>query len=281
MTAPTALTISFADTAGVAGTAADLRTFSGLKVHGLSVTTLISARTPEAVHSALPVPAEMIADQIAAARETTTPDAIKTGVIGSAAGIGVVVDALGTYFPRPVIVDAMLVGRGGAVLMDDETEAVFAERLLPRATVLIVNLDEAARLTGTPRATTLGDFSEQGEALLERGPGMVLLSAGRGDSPTVTDILVTKTQTPLAIRFDRVEVPGGGGVAGAGCTQSAAIAAHAAHQMETTEAVQYGALFTQGAIAAAADGSASATPTAHQLQRMWEARAAAAEAASR
>jgi hydroxymethylpyrimidine/phosphomethylpyrimidine kinase len=114
--------------------------------------------------------------------------------------------------------------------------------------VLTPNLDEAAVLTGTPVAKTLGELIEQGHALQALGPDFVVLKGGRGRGEQATDIVLQRGKDPSRMGSPRVATRNNHGT---GCTHSAAITAHIAHDLPASDAIGLAKLYVAGAIEAA------------------------------
>src|SRR6266851_5533523 len=128
---PVALTIAGSDPSGGAGLQADLKTFQRFGVYGEAVATLITVQNTRGVTRVDHLPADLVVAQIRAVIDDIPPQAAKTGALGSRE-----------------VVQAVMVSKHGARLMDEDACRVLAERLIPRAFLLMPNLDEAAMLAG-------------------------------------------------------------------------------------------------------------------------------------
>src|SRR5437899_10886250 len=143
MKLPVALTIAGSDSGGGAGIQADLKTFAALCVHGTSAITAITAQNTTGVTDILELPVSLIREQIAVVIEDIGVHAAKTGMLSSAAIIATVADAVEHYQIRNLIVDPVMVAKGGANLLRDDAAAALLERLLQLAAVLSPNPTEA------------------------------------------------------------------------------------------------------------------------------------------
>jgi len=228
----TALTIAGSDSGGGAGIQADLKTFSALGVHGASVITAITAQNTCAVTDVHPVPNATVAAQIAAVLGDIRVDCIKIGMLGDAALIETVAQALAEY-RGPVVLDPVMVAKSGARLLPDAARAALIAHLLPRADLLTPNLPEAAALLGCAEAQDDGEMQRQGARLREMGAGAVLMKGGHAQGATCTDWLiadgVTRLDAPrIATRNTH----------GTGCTLSSAVAAGLAKGLTLAHAVE-------------------------------------------
>ena len=145
---PAVLSIAGSDSGGGAGIQADLKAFARCGVHGMTAITAITAQNTVGVEAVEVVSPEMIIAQVRAVAEDIGVDAVKVGMLGTAATVEAVVEALGILGGAPVVVDPVMVAESGAILLDDEARDALVERLLPLATVVTPNIPEARALTG-------------------------------------------------------------------------------------------------------------------------------------
>src|SRR5665213_2415589 len=144
---PVALTIAGSDPSGGAGLQADLKTFHRFGVYGEAVVTLITVQNTRGVTRVDPLSADLVIAQIRAVLEDIPPLAAKTGALGSKEVVAAVAEAAAA-FRFPLVVDPVMISKHGAKLLDRDSERVLIERLIPQATLLTPNLDEAAAITG-------------------------------------------------------------------------------------------------------------------------------------
>lgn len=273
MAIPTVLTISASDSSGTDGIQADLRTLAALKTHGASVVTVITAQNTQAVTAAEMVSEALVEAQLRAVFDDLALRAVKVGALGTAPMIETVATVLGEVCTVPIVGDAFMVTRGGDRMIDDDALAAFRTHLLPKLTVLVVNLEEAALLTDTQRATTLGEMLDQGNALVAAGAAHVLVSGGHGQAETCTDLLFAPGQDAIRMSVPRLERQN---MRALSSTLSAGIAAHIAHEMSISESIQTTKVFVTGAIDAADTFAPGKGPNSiHQMHRLWEPRQAA------
>jgi hydroxymethylpyrimidine/phosphomethylpyrimidine kinase len=231
MRPPTALTIAGSDSGGGAGIQADLKTFLVHHVYGMSVITAVTAQNTRGVHGVYPVGADGVRAQLAAVFADLPVDAIKIGMLGDIATIVAVADVLGALpYRPPIVLDPVLIAKGGAALLAAEALDALRDRLVPLATLVTPNLPEAA---------ALGDL----------GAAPVLLKGGHGAGQELVDHL-SAPGVDRVWRHPRVDSPN---THGTGCTLSAAIAANLARGMALADACDAGITYVVGLLAASRD----------------------------
>ena len=242
---PTAMTIAGSDSGGGAGIQADLKTFAVHGVFGTSAITAITAQNTLGVDRWVPVSPDMVTAQIDAVMRDIGADAIKIGMLATAPIVDVVADALERYASVPVVLDTVMVAKGGARLLDDEAVDLIRRRCLPRATVVTANLPEAAALTGLT-VQTPADVRRAARALIELGAKAALVKGGHLAGPP-TDVL-DDGELAVTLRARRIETPH---THGTGCTLAAAIAAQLALGRPLVDAARRAKRYVTRAIAAA------------------------------
>jgi len=228
----TALTIAGSDSGGGAGIQADLKTFSALGVYGASVITAVTAQNTRAVTDVHPIPNATVAAQIAAVLGDIRVDCIKIGMLGDAALIETVAQALDGY-RGPVVLDPVMVAKSGAQLLPEAARAALITHLLPRADLLTPNLPESAALLGCAEAQDDAGMQTQGAQLREMGAEAVLMKGGHAQGETCTDWLVADEVT----RLDAPRIATRN-THGTGCTLSSAVAAGLAKGQTLAQAVE-------------------------------------------
>jgi hydroxymethylpyrimidine/phosphomethylpyrimidine kinase len=224
---PTALTIAGSDSGGGAGIQADLKAFASCGVHGTSAITAITAQNTREVTAVATVDPEMVLAQVRAVVADIGVDAVKVGMLGTLETAMAVERALAELPPStPVVVDPVMVAESGARLIEPDAQRRLAERIVPLASVVTPNLQEARVLAGAPpRERELpGEAEQLCRAVLALGPGAVILTGGHRGA--ATDLLL---EAPGA---EVLEIEGerhaGGAAHGSGCTHSAVLAAQLA-----------------------------------------------------
>jgi hydroxymethylpyrimidine/phosphomethylpyrimidine kinase len=217
---PVVLAIAGSDSGGGAGIQADLKAFARAGVHGTTAITAITVQNTTSVSAVHPVPTDVIGAQIRAVAEDLGVDAVKIGMLGDAATIHAVAEALDAL-PEgtPVVLDPVMVAESGARLLAEEAQRALATELVPRATVITPNVPEARVLTGLSESATAEELVRALHAL---GPQVAMVTGGHRDS--VTD-LVFDGSTLTEVQGERHP---DGAAHGSGCTHSSTLAAHLA-----------------------------------------------------
>jgi len=227
---PRALTIAGSDSGGGAGIQADLKTFAALGVYGLSALTAITAQNTLGVRAAQDLPAELVEAQIEAVLEDIGADAAKTGMLSSSTIIEVVASCVSRWNLR-LVLDPVMVAKGGDRLLQPEAITTLSTVLLPLAEVITPNLYEAEVLTGQ-RIETLDDMRAAAQAIHALGPRHVVVKGGHRAVDPV-DVYFDGERF-VELRAERISTPH---THGTGCTFSAAIAAFMAHGLPVNVAV--------------------------------------------
>jgi hydroxymethylpyrimidine/phosphomethylpyrimidine kinase len=238
-----ALSIAGSDSSAGAGIQADLKTFAAHGVYGTCAITAITAQSTVGVSAWQAVPADLIGAQIEAVVADLGCDAVKTGMLGGAAGVEAVAAAIASLDLGHVVVDPVMVAKGGAALIEEEAVAAMRAELLPRATVVTPNVPEAEALSGL-RIASLADGREAARRILALGPAAVLIKGGHLEGPEVVDLLFDGT------RFDEFAGPrlATRSTHGTGCTLASAIAANLAMGHPLAAAVELAKAYVAGAI---------------------------------
>ncbi len=237
------LSIAGSDSGGGAGIQADLKAFARCGVHGMTAITAITAQNTRAVERVEAVSPQMVFSQMLAIAEDMGADAIKIGMLGSAATIDAVAVGL-TYLGlafKPVVIDPVMVAESGAALIDEETKTALVDVLFARSTVVTPNVPEARELTGLGTGTSQEELARavfelglKAEAApgVELGPKAVVVTGGHSED--LVDFFFDGEQL--------VEIPGerhpDGAAHGSGCTHSSALAAFLARGEEPLEAAR-------------------------------------------
>ncbi|WP_138494661.1 bifunctional hydroxymethylpyrimidine kinase/phosphomethylpyrimidine kinase [Paenibacillus pinistramenti] len=240
-----ALTVAGSDSGGGAGIQADLKTFQELGVYGMSAVTAVTVQNTLGVQGVHPVPPETVAAQIASVGEDLQPDALKTGMLFSAAIIEAVAGQISRFGWTKLVVDPVMIAKGGAELLLEEAVHALRTRLLPLALVVTPNLPEAEKLTGMTIAGS-ADKREAAKRLHAMGTAYVVIKGGHeaADPGRSVDLLYDGSGfTEFA--GPRVQTRH---THGTGCTFSAAVTAGLAAGLEAAEAVSWARAFIQAAL---------------------------------
>ena len=254
-----ALTIAGSDSGGGAGIQADLKTFHQFGVFGTSVVTAVTAQNTVGVLAWVPLPPHLVTRQLDAVADDLPPAAVKSGMLGSADLVAVVADAIERHSLTNYVLDPVMVATSGDRLLDRNAEGLIARRLVPLATIVTPNLEEAAALVAA-EVRTPDQMARAGAALLELGARAALITGGHLAGDEIVDILIMKGGAMQSFAHPRLDTTS---THGTGCTLSAAIAAGLAHGRPLPQAVLDAVDFVQRAIAAAPGLGAGHGPLNH------------------
>ena len=261
-----ALSIAGSDPSGGAGIQADLKSFSANHVFGMAVITALTAQNTQGVSGIHLPPVDFITAQIDAIFDDIRVDAIKIGMVANAEIATAVTSALADRHCPHIVLDPVMVAKGGAPLLQPDAVDAVRRDLLPLASVVTPNLPEAGVLLGLPAARTRAEMAWQARALLSCGPEAVLIKGGHFEGEGSPDLLLTRNEEHWfeADRINSVNTHG------TGCSLSSALAACLARGMTMVDATTTAKSFITGAIRhadALAVGSGHG-PT-HHFYAMW------------
>ncbi len=242
-TIPTALTIAGSDSGGGAGIQADLKTFAALGVYGTSAVTAITAQNTVGVVSVFALPSATVTSQIEAVAADIRIDAVKVGMLGTAANVEAVAAAIRALDLPQVVVDPVMLAKSGDSLLDrDALEALRAE-LFPFAMVVTPNLPEAEALTGI-RIASGTDAREAARRLHGMGAAAVVIKGGHSASDPIVDLLFDGERF-REFRTPRIVTTR---THGTGCTFASAVAAGLARGRSLGKSVGDAQAYVAGAI---------------------------------
>ncbi|MEO1092574.1 MAG: bifunctional hydroxymethylpyrimidine kinase/phosphomethylpyrimidine kinase [Pseudomonadota bacterium] len=247
MTTATALTIAGSDSGGGAGIQADLKTFSALDTYGCSVVTALTAQNTQGVLGIAGVEPAFVRAQIDAVFDDLDIHAVKIGMLGTAATIDAVAGGLERWRPRWVVLDPVMVAKGGDRLLAEDAVTALRDRLLPLASLVTPNLPEAADLLQIDVPTERRQMANVAARLQHLGPANVLLKGGHLAGDQSPDLLLDGGE---AHWLEALRAPTHN-THGTGCTLSAAIAARLAHRVPLSQAVFEAKRYVGAAIEAA------------------------------
>ena len=243
MKLPVALTIAGSDSGGGAGVQADLKTFAALGVHGTSALTAITAQNTLGVTDIMELPPALVTAQIEAVMLDIGAQAAKTGMLSSAEIIEAVANAITRFDIRNLVVDPVMVAKGGARLLRDDAVDALRRRLLPLAAVVTPNLPEAEVLLARP-VRTLDERRLAARDLGALGARAAVVKGGHADGQQAIDHFFDGAEL-VELQSPRIATAN---THGSGCVFSAAIAAHLAKGSDSLAAVLLAKEFITGAI---------------------------------
>ncbi|MCR9244670.1 MAG: bifunctional hydroxymethylpyrimidine kinase/phosphomethylpyrimidine kinase [bacterium] len=264
------LSIAGSDPSGGAGIQADIKAISANGAYAMAALTALTAQNTRGVRGVHVVPPEFVRDQITAVFADVRVDAVKIGMIATAeiatAIAMALTEAVANVADVPIVLDPVMIAKGGAPLLADDAVTAVREQLLPLATVLTPNLPEAARLLETTEALNRDQMAAHAQQLCDRGPRAVLLKGGHLTGDTSPDCLASGGQLTW-FEADRTDTPN---THGTGCTLSAALAAQLACDRPLATAVGRAKTFVARAIAGAdeLDVGGGHGPT-HHFVDLW------------
>ena len=260
---PTAMTIAGSDSGGGAGIQADLKTFAALGVYGTSVLTAITAQNTLGVTGIYEVPTDLIKAQIEAVVSDIGADAVKTGMLSSTEIIETVAQQVHRLGLTTLVVDPVMVAKGGDRLLREDAVEALRTKLLPLATVVTPNISEVEVLTGI-NVQTSEDARQAAKAIVGLGARSAVVKGGHFPSREVVDTFYDGAifREFSAPRIDTKNTHG------TGCTFASAIAAGLAKGLALEEAVSQAKEYVTEAIRANLDIGAGHGPLNHFF-KLW------------
>jgi len=259
------LTIAGSDSGGGAGIQADLKAITVLGGYGMSVLTALTAQNTMGVRAVHEVPASFVEEQIDAVLSDIGADAIKTGMLANAEIIKVVVRKIKQYRMKKVVVDPVMVAKGGASLLRKEAEETLIRDLIPLALLVTPNLHEASVLTGL-KIKSIEEMKRAARSIFEMGPRYVVVKGGHLKGEAID--LLFDGRNFVEIRAPRIETKN---THGTGCTFASAITTFIARGDSVPEAVRKAKTFITLAIQsglAIGKGTGPTNPFAYVLREM-------------
>lgn len=238
------LSIAGSDSSGGAGIQADIKTISAHRLFAETAITALTAQNTLGVTGVLEATPEFVRQQIDAVFDDIRPDAVKVGMVSSAAIIRAIAEGLRAHGAERVVVDPVMVATSGSRLMADDALGALKSELLPLANVVTPNIPEAEILAGG-RIEDEAGMVEAARAIAEACGSAVLVKGGHGTADA-NDVLVKPDGSELWLRSERIDTKD---THGTGCTLSSAIACGLAQGLPVEEAVRRAKRYVTGAIA--------------------------------
>lgn len=255
----TALTIAGSDSSGGAGIQADIKTMTANGVFATCAVTALTAQNTTGVTDILESTPHFLEEQLDAVFTDIFPDAVKIGMVSSAALIAVIADKLRRYGAKHIVVDPVMVATSGAKLLQDDAVSALTEKLLPLAEVLTPNIPEAEILSGMTITDAAG--MESAARIIHDKYGCAVLCKG-GHQINDADDLLWWDGSGKWFRGKRIDNPN---THGTGCTLSSAIAANLAKGCDLDTAVERAKAYISGALAAMLDLGKGSGPMDHMF----------------
>ncbi len=215
------LIVAGSDSGGGAGIQGDIKTVAALGGYATTAITALTAQNTLGVFGVFPVNPDFVAQQMRVVLADIGADAIKTGMLHTAA----VIEAIADVFDErgigiPLVVDPVMVAKSGAHLLDPDAVLALKQRVLPHAEIVTPNLPEAMVLTGMSEIRDLADMRHAAELIRSLGARTVLIKGGHLESDTIIDLLSTDDDE-IVFQSSRIHTPH---THGTGCTLASAIA---------------------------------------------------------
>ena len=212
------LIIAGSDSSGGAGIQADIKTVTALGSYAMTAITAVTIQNTTGVKLIVPIEPKKISDQIEFTSKDIKPDAIKIGMLHSSNVIKSVIRSLSLIKVKKIILDPVMIAKGGAKLIDDRAINLLKTELIKKVTLITPNIPEAELLTKT-KIKTKEDMILAASILIELGAENVFIKGGHLDAKVVQDIFVNKREI-LIITNRRITT---NNTHGTGCTLSSAI----------------------------------------------------------
>ena len=212
------LIIAGSDSSGGAGIQADIKTVTALGSYAMTAITAVTIQNTTGVKSIIPIDPKEISNQIEFTSKDIKPDAIKIGMLHSTEVIKSIIRSLNVIKIKKIILDPVMIAKGGAKLMDSKAVKLLKDELIKKVSLITPNIPEAEILTDT-KIKTKEDMIFAASILINLGAKNVFIKGGHLDSKVIQDIFVNKNEIML-IKNKRITT---NNTHGTGCTLSSAI----------------------------------------------------------
>jgi|TARA_B100000767_G_scaffold172349_1_gene161348 hydroxymethylpyrimidine/phosphomethylpyrimidine kinase len=212
------LIIAGSDSSGGAGIQADIKTVTALGSYAMTAITAVTIQNTTGVKSIVPIRTKEISNQIEFTSKDIKPDAIKIGMLHSTKVINCVIHSLDLIKVKKIILDPVMIAKGGAKLIDNKAIELLKNKLINKVTLITPNIPEAEILTNT-KIKTKEDMIFAASKLIRLGAKNVLIKGGHLDTKIVEDIFINKNEIKI-FKNRRIATRN---THGTGCTLSSAI----------------------------------------------------------
>ena len=212
------LIIAGSDSSGGAGIQADIKTITSLGSYAMTAVTAVTVQNTQGVKSVIPIPPKEIKNQIIFTARDIKPDAIKIGMLHSSEVVKEVIKALKKIKINKIILDPVMVAKGGTKLIDNNAIQILKKKLIKEVKLITPNIPEAEVLTGM-KIRDKKDMITAANKLINLGAKNVLIKGGHLKSKKVEDIFLNKSTLKVfkSLRYNTKNTHG------TGCTLSSAI----------------------------------------------------------
>ena len=215
------LIIAGSDSSGGAGIQADIKTVTALGSYAMTAITAVTSQNTIGVKSIIAIPSREISKQIEFTSKDIKPHAIKIGMLHSVSVINAVLNSLNKINVKKIILDPVMVAKGGTKLIDNHSIKILKSKLIKKVSLITPNIPEAEILTKT-RIFTVDDMIKAARILVNLGAKNVLIKGGHLKSRIIYDIFLSKNEIS-AFKNKKINTKN---THGTGCTLSSAIATY-------------------------------------------------------
>jgi len=215
------LIIAGSDSSGGAGIQADIKTVTSLGSYAMTAITAVTTQNTTGVKSIIPISPREISNQIDFTSKDIKPDAIKIGMLHSENVINAVLKSLNKCGVKKIILDPVMVAKGGAKLIDNKSIKILKNNLMKKVSLITPNIPEAEILTKT-KISSLNDMIYAAKILINLGAKNVLIKGGHLKSSIMQDIFLNKNEISV-FKNKKINTKN---THGTGCTLSSAIATY-------------------------------------------------------
>ena len=237
------LIIAGSDSSGGAGIQADIKTVTALGSYAMTAITAVTAQNTLGVKSIISIAPKEISKQIIFSSKDIKPDAIKIGMLHSSKVIKSVIYSLENIKIKKIILDPVMIAKGGAKLIDNDAIKLLKSKLIRRVTLITPNIPEAEILTKIKIKNKV-DMISAANKLIKFGAKNVLIKGGHLKSKLVEDVFINKSQTKIFknLRYKTKNTHG------TGCTLSSAITTFLSCGKPIKKACELGIKYVNSAI---------------------------------
>ena len=237
------LIIAGSDSSGGAGIQADIKTVTSLGSYAMTAVTAVTVQNTKGVRSVTSIPAKIIKTQIIYTAKDIRPDAIKIGMLHSAQVVKKVVEALKKIKVKKIILDPVMVAKGGTKLIDNSAIQVLKKKLIKHVFLITPNIPEAEKLTGV-KILNKEDMIFAANKLLKLGAKNILIKGGHFNSKKVEDVFLNKSDLKV-FESRRHHTKN---THGTGCSLSSAITSYFSCGKSIKKACELGIKYVNSAI---------------------------------
>lgn len=241
---PQVVTIAGSDSGGGAGLQADLKTFQAREVFGMSIVLAITAQNTYGVQAAYALPSDIISAQFQSLAADFKIRAAKTGMLADIERVETVVANLKQVDFGPLVVDPVMIAKGGHPLLSRSAIETIRQQLLPLASVLTPNIPEAEKLSGQ-KITNQSDMVKVAKILQDLGPKTIILKGGHAQGQWAADYVLLESGQSFWMTAPRIQTTN---THGTGDTFSSCLVAELAKGSDIVTAIKTSKAFIQAAI---------------------------------